>query len=289
LSQALRDSVENLLTGLFGRRRPALKIGSLLALTTLLYLVTAKAEFRIPAKAVVEGAVQIAAVVPFDSYIGTAPIRAGAIVHTGDLLASLDDRDLQLEKMQWETERDKLLEKQREALAKHDRTNIQVIGQEIEQANARLGLVNAKLARTRIAAPIEGVVVSGDLSQMIGAPVNQGKVLFEIAPLDQYRVVLQIDERDIRYVSLGQPGAVTLTGAAARALPFKVANVTSVATADEGRNYFRVEARLDANDPALRPGMEGIGKINAGQGRLLWTWTRPLLERTQLLIWALTP
>jgi HlyD family secretion protein len=132
-------------------------------------------------------------------------------------------------------------------------------------------------------------VVLGDLSQMIGAPVNQGKVLFEIAPLDQYRVVLQVDERDIRYVSVGQPGALTLTGAAARGLPITVANVTSVATADEGRNYFRVEARLDKNDPALRPGMEGIGKVNAGRGPLLWTWTRPLLERMQLLIWALTP
>ena len=52
----LRDSVENFLTALFGRRRPALKVGTLLALAALIYLATAKAEFRIPGrKAVTAG------------------------------------------------------------------------------------------------------------------------------------------------------------------------------------------------------------------------------------------
>ena len=32
-------------------------------------------------------------------------------------------------------------------------------------------------------APIPGVIVSGDLSQAIGAPVERGQVLFELAPL----------------------------------------------------------------------------------------------------------
>ena len=70
---------------------------------------------------------------------------------------------------------------------------------------------------------------------------------------------------------------------------FTVTKVTSVATAEEGRNFFRVEASLAENDMSLRPGMEGIGKIDAGQRGLIWTWTRTVFERIQLFLWAWTP
>ena len=41
---------------------------------------------------------------------------------------------------------------------------------------------------------------------MLGSPVEKGKVLFEIAPLDAYRLIVHVDERDIRYVAAGQSG-----------------------------------------------------------------------------------
>ena len=41
------------------------------------------------------------------------------------------------------------------------------------------------------------VVVSGDLTQSLGAPLERGQVMLELAPLDAYRVTLQVDERDI--------------------------------------------------------------------------------------------
>ena len=36
-------------------------------------------------------------------------------------------------------------------------------------------------------------------------------MLFEIAPLDAYRVALQVDERDVAYVVAGQRGELTIT------------------------------------------------------------------------------
>ena len=38
--------------------------------------------------------------------------------------------------------------------------------------------------------------------------MERGKPLFEIAPLNSYRLVVQVDERDVRYVAIGQSGAV---------------------------------------------------------------------------------
>jgi multidrug resistance efflux pump len=258
-------------------------------LGSLIVLSVATTEFRVSAKSVLEGAVQRAAVAPFDGYIAEAPARAGDVVHDDQTLAVLNNRDLMAEKTRWDLEKQKLEQKRRDALAKHDRTNILILAEEIGEAESQLALVNAKLDRTRISAPIGGIVVSGDLSQMLGAPVSQGKVLFEITPLSAYRVVLQVDERDIRYVSIGQTGSLSLTGTSAKTIPFTVTKATSVASAEDGRNFFRVEASLAENDLPLRPGMDGIGKIDVGQKGLLWTWTRALVERAQLSLWAWTP
>ncbi|RVA70479.1 HlyD family efflux transporter periplasmic adaptor subunit, partial [Mesorhizobium sp. M7A.F.Ca.CA.001.11.2.1] len=104
-----------------------------------------------------------------------------------------------------------------------------------------------------------------------------------------YRVVLRVDEEDIRHIAIGQKGALALTGAAGQTVPFRIARLTSVATAEDGRNFFRVEANLLSNDLPLRPGMEGIGKIEIGERRLLWVLGRNLIERTRLLIWAWIP
>jgi hypothetical protein len=82
---------------------------------------------------------------------------------------------------------------------------------------------------------------------------------------------------------------LSLTGTSAKTLPFTVTKVTAVATAEDGRNFFRVEASVAENDLPLRPGMEGIGKIEVGRRNLLWTWTRSLVERAELFLWAWTP
>ena len=58
-----------------------------------------------------------------------------------------------------------------------------------------IGAGDRKIARSRLAAPFDGIVISGDLSQQIGAPVETGKKLFEIAPLQSYRIILQVDEQ----------------------------------------------------------------------------------------------
>jgi hypothetical protein len=138
-------------------------------------------------------------------------------------------------------------------------------------------------------APFDGVIVSGDLSQALGSPVEKGKVLFEVAPLDQYRVILQVGERDITYVHEGETGTLTLTGLPAQPLDFHVTKVTPVANSEDGRNFFRTEAALNDARLPVRPGMEGVAKIDAGRRGLLWIWTHPLIDWARLLLWKWLP
>src|SRR5690606_25684321 len=192
------------LAKLAGPRRPALKLATLMVLLAVLFLAFADGEFRVNARTFVEGRVQRAAVAPFDGYIAQSFVRAGDNVRQGDVLATLDDRELELERTRWAAEKLQSERKYQEALAKHDRAAARILAAQREQADAQLALAEEKLLRSRIVAPFDAVVVSGDLSQMHGTPVEKGKVLFELAPLDSYRVVLHVDERDIAYVVAGQ-------------------------------------------------------------------------------------
>ena len=114
-------------------------------------------------------------------------------------------------------------------------------------------------------------------------------MLFEIAPLDGYRIIVQVDERDIADVAVGQRGRLALSALPGRPLPLVVERITPLATAEDGRNYFRIEAALEEPFDALRPGMEGVAKIDAGRRRLLWIWTHEMFDWLRLRTWSLLP
>jgi multidrug efflux pump subunit AcrA (membrane-fusion protein) len=150
--------------------------------------------------------------------------------------------------------------------------------------------VDVEIGRSELLAPFGGIVVSGDLSQALGAPVERGQVLFEIAPLDAYRVVLQVDEQQVADVRAGQSGELLLTSLPGEQYPFTVKTVTPVNIAKEGRNLFRVEAPLDLRpDGRLRPGMEGVGKVTVDERRLIWIWTREFSTWLKRKVWAWMP
>ena len=289
LAGRIIDRVDDGFISLFGPRRPGLKLGVIGVIGLALFLALAKGEHRVTAKSVLEGEVQRAAVAPFDGFIRAAPVRAGDTVRAGDVLAALEDRDLILDRLKWRAERDKLVQKQREARAKHDRTNLVILDSQIRQAESQLALAEEKLSRARILAPFDGIVVSGDLSQMLGSPVERGKLLFEIAPLNSYRLIIHVDERDVRYVAMGQSGTVAFAGVPWTPLRMILSKITPVTVAEEGRNSFRIEARLTELGPQLRPGMEGVAKIETGQRSLVWIWTRAVVEWLRLAAWKYLP
>jgi RND family efflux transporter MFP subunit len=283
------DGTVDGLKALLGPRRPSLKLAALAALGVIGFLAFANGPYRVSAKAVVEGEEQRAAVVPFDGFIAEASSRAGDTVSAGQVLARLDDRDLRLEEAKAQAERAQLQQKYRDAAAKHDRVSAHILSAQIAETDARLHLVEERLARTRITVPFDGIVVTGDLSQKLGSPVQQGQVLFEITPLTAYRIILQVDERYVSDIAEKQNGRLVLTGLVSEALPFKVSKITPVSTAEEGKNCFRVEAALNNADPRIRPGMEGVGKILVDERNLFLIWTEPLWDWLRMAAWKWTP
>ena len=124
---------------------------------------------------------------------------------------------------------------------------------------------------------------------MLGSPVEKGKLLFEIAPRNSYRLIVHVDERDVRYVAERQKGTVAFTGTPWTPLPLILGKITPVTIAEEGRNFFRIEAQLQETGSHLRPGLEGVAKIETGQQSIMWIWMRSLIEWARLFAWKYLP
>ncbi|MCK4502612.1 MAG: efflux RND transporter periplasmic adaptor subunit, partial [Desulfuromonadales bacterium] len=285
VKNAAKQQLERLFgTGYLGRK---LALLALLGLVVFFNLTTG--EYRLSADTSLEGAIRRAIVVPFGGYIDQATARAGDLVEKGQLLCSLDDRDLQLEKLAMVSQYRQMSRQYQESVAKHERAKAGIIKAQMAQSQAELDLLDSKLERTRLTSPFKGLLVRGDLSQRLGGAVEQGEVLFEVTPLDAYRVILKVDERRVADVQPGQHGTLVLSSLPQNSYPFTVDLITPITNAAEGRNYFRVEAHLTNIDDSLRPGMEGVGKISIDQRKLLSIWTRDLVEWVKLTLWNWLP
>ena len=273
----------------FGDERGLAKTAGALLAALLLVLAVAPGSYRISARATLEGRVQRALVAAVPGYLAETHARAGDVVRAGDVLARLDERDLRLERQKWESEKAQLDKEYREALAGEDRTRVAILRAQIEQAAAELDLAREQLGRTQVVAPFDGVVLAGDLDHSLGSPVGQGDVLFEIAPVGDYRIIVEVDGRDVADVAPGQPGRLALSALPDRPLPLVVERVTPISTAGDGRSYFRVEAAVAGPVPDLLPGMEGVARIEVGRRRLLWIWTHGLLDWLRLRTWSWLP
>lgn len=292
LRRKIRDAGEQQLLRVFGPGYLGRKL--ILGVTAILVLLAAvvDGEYRLSADASLQTVSQQVISAPFEGYLKYAHVRAGDVVEENDQLLQLDDRDLLLEQLKWRSQQSKLSRQYQEAIAAHDRARITILDAQLGQAKAQLNLVESQLQRASIVAPFAGLVVSGDLSKRLGGSVTQGEVLFEISPVNAYRVDLLVKESRIADLQKGQTGTLYLSALPDMSFEFSVNNISPVTEFKDGATFFVVEAILHASPEhfkdghdRLRPGMEGIGKVYIDERNLFGIWTRELRDWLRLSLW----
>ena len=291
VTRVMEDAVTAPLRSLFGPRNLGWKLAALSLLVLSGIAGFSTGDYRVTAPASLEGVIQRVIVAPFDGYIAETHIRAGETVTSGQVVAQLDDRELNLEYQKWRGKREEFYKHYRKALAGLNHSDTRIFRAQMDQADAQLALLKEQLDRTRLVAPFDGIIISGDLSRSLGTPVERGQILFEVAPLDAYRIALQVDERDIPDIEPGQTGRLVLSAMPDQGIGFSVEKVASITRSEEGQPTFRVEGMISdtAAIHSLRPGMQGIGKIMIGSRNRLWIWTRRSVGWIQLHLWSWLP
>jgi multidrug efflux pump subunit AcrA (membrane-fusion protein) len=289
----LLTSIGRTLAAVLGPARLGAKLTFLLLAAAIFWAATAHTAFEVVADARLEGTVQRIVSAPFDGYLVGQTVRPGDRVTEGQVLAQLDDRDLRLRLMAAEAELNESEIERNAATALGRRTDEALLGAQIAQANAQIDLLRAQISRTELVAPFDGIVVSGDRTQELGAAISRGEELFVIAPLDDYRLRLSVEEGDIAVLTPGQVGRVRFAARPDETFPFAVERILSVASPEAGDNRFALEAHLEAptstGPDVLLPGMEGVARVSVEERLTVKIWTQDFVDWLRLATWRWMP
>ena len=273
LLQHVRDAVMLAIGVSVAPRYMKVKMLGLLAICLTVAAALIQAPYRVKADAELVPLERRVISAPRDGYIESVNRGAGDIVSAGESLLQLDTGELLVEQSRWQSELASTATQLRSAMASGDRRKMAMLNADSRKFRAQLALLSSQLNRSTVQAPVSGVIVSGDLSQMVGAPVKRGETLMELAPPDGYEVHLMVDEKDISRIAMGNSGRLSLRALPGQAIDFTITAIHPVGIPEQGRNQFRVEASLIQPDAVLLPGQTGMGKIDVGSASLLWSWT----------------
>jgi HlyD family secretion protein len=131
----------------------------------------------------------------------------------------------------------------------------------VDQARAQVGLISAQLAQTDVRAPFNGVVVTRNVDP--GSLAAPGTTLMEVAQLDPVFVDVDIAGENLKYVSVGKPVSVTVSGNPGRAWTGKIEYLALAAV--PGTLTFKARIPIANPDFALRGGM--VASIAIEQAR----------------------
>lgn len=286
LLRLTRDWCRAVFASLWGRGRRGFQAASVVAIVLIGLGTFVPVNHDVSGEVIIEGERQRAMVAPFDGYVVEALVKAGDSVRQGQLLARLDDRDFQIERARAIGLIEQHRSEYQEAMSKRDRATASAALSQMDQAQAQLTLAEERIARAVVRAPFDGVVITGDLSQRLGAPLRRGDVMFEIALSSGISAVLMIEDVDIDRIELGMTGSMRLRSSPTETIPFEVNRITSVTVAEGGWNRFRVEATIEAEAKTMRPGMQGMAKITIDRRPLFWIWSHRFIGWLELMVWS---
>jgi multidrug resistance efflux pump len=270
-----------------GPRHTAWKVAGVALMAATCFLFLFSTTYRIGAPAELQPRERRTISTPFDGRIAMLGegVEPGKTVEAGRLLVEFDTTEMRLgaleaqsQVLQYEKEADELLRMGKIGEAQQAKAKA-------EQAGAKSRLLAHQIERSRVTAPIAGVITSGDLKDKIGASVKLGDKLFDLADLSDMVVVAKVDDRDITMIAPGQTGEVSPKSDPSLAVAFTVERIIPLAQAQEGRNAFEVHCRLERTPAWFRPGMEGQAKFDGPTRTLAWIASRRVLDTLRVWLW----
>ncbi len=133
----------------------------------------------------------------------------------------------------------------------------------LAQAEAAESAALARLRYARISAPLAGTLITRNVEP--GAAVQPGKVLMVLSPAGPTQLVVQIDERNLRLLHLGQPALASADAYPGERFAAELAYINP--GVDAGRGAVEVKLRVSAPPAYLKQDMTVSIDIEVAQRR----------------------
>lgn len=210
-------------------------------------------------------------------------VKENEQVKKGQILAILDGKDLKSEETQAQDTVDNTLSKYKRAqylysIGAESKADLETAQYNYDVAKSNLGVAQTNLAETRIAAPMDGVVLGNPATP--GTMAVQGTsnptIIMRIADLAQKQILAKVDETDIGQVKVGQTADFTVDAYENKNFRAKVIKISKTDTANSWDNtnnstssnnsnsviYYYVTLAVEDPDNILLPSMTARVTIN---------------------------
>jgi hypothetical protein len=223
---------------------------------------------------------------PFEGYIDRAFVRPGDAVVEGARLLSLKTAELELEESAALADLNRYQREAEKARAGKALAEMRVAQALAEQAQARLDLLRYRIGQATLKAPFAGVVVEGDLSERLGAPVKQAEALLKMARIDTLYVEAEVNERDAHEILGRAKGEMAFVSQPKRKFSIRIATFEQAAVPKDQANVFLVRCSVEGGiQPWWRPGMSGVCKFEVEKRTLFWILTHRTVDFLRLKLW----
>jgi len=221
---------------------------------------------------------------PFEALIEEVLVHPGDEVKEGQTLVRLDGRPLRLERQSLDAEISQALKQKDIAVASGKVAEAQQAQLRYQQLVRRRDLIDRRLEQLLIVSPIDGVVVSGDLRRAVGASLELGKVLLEVAPLDRVMVEIAIPEYEVSMVRPESDARLRIDASGAPTITCGLVEMHPAGELREDEVVFISLLELDNSTRVFRPGMTGKATVYGDYRPLIWPYARKVIDQ---LTWLL--
>ncbi len=280
-----------------GPKHTVWKLVGILLLALILTVTFVKLPYKVDAPFELQSRAQRVVSAPFAGVIERLGegVAKGGEINKGDLLIQMRTTEVALAMEQAIAQRIQAQARADAAMEAGDTFERTQAEAEVRGLIARIDQLNYNLERAQIRAPIDGVIVDGELERRIGSTIELGEAMMVIAQLQDLEFVGRVDDRDISYVREGMSGALARKSRPGERIPITVDRVVPLGRPEEGANVFEIRGSIDfdAMDPeladdfraSLRPGMEGTAKLETGDHSIAWILSRRIRDTLRMWLW----
>lgn len=286
LLRHLRDSIRGGVAALLAPGHNARRVIAAMVAAAVLWFCfgTIPYDLSVPASLVPAHTVYLAA--PMAGELTAVQVIEGDHVRKGDLLAAFNVTDLLLERSELAAQLGVLEREQDRASALKSPVDSQLALANQQLIKARLASVDRRITLAEVRAPIDGIIVQGDLRKRVGSLLSLGEPMLTVAPGDAWTVELEVAENKVDLVSGGMPGSFAAFARPSDVHRFRVDRVHPAAQIRGQQNVFVAEAQIGASNPWMKPGMKGIGRVHLGSKPVWWAALHRAIDAVRMYLWT---
>jgi RND family efflux transporter MFP subunit len=234
------------------------------AAAVVLFLLLFPLPMRVDGTAVVAPSRMAHLGADFEGVVKDIKVLEGDVIKKGEVVATLEDWEYRSALAAANAKYETAVAQMDRALANNDGSEAGTQRAQADYWGSEVTRAKERLDRTSIRSPIDGVVATPDLENMVGRQLKVGESFMDIVDNSQALVDVAVTENDVALLRSGETASLKLDGFPERTFHGQVAVVSPQGVLQDDERVFFARVSVANPDGMLRSGMQGRGKVSTG-------------------------